>query len=314
MQISEIEMDECLRAHAKDDLRHVLRQDPVARESIPYMVVLPEEQLTAFVYTWVNADSKGGAACCVYGPGIGPEPILEKIDGLDIPRDMDFTDWRVGDVVVRQSKPLEVVDVTYTGKRLSFEMHFEGMHPAYGYGGHPKGCPKAHADDRFEQSGLVTGAITVDGRRIPFNTTGHRDHSWGTREWNAIQHWKWFQGQSGTDVSVHFLDILVAGKSHLRGYIYKEGKLSEVTRIDFDFEHDAALNPLTMDMLVHDEAGRSIRVRGKKVASYPFLIGPQTINIQSGMDLEFDDKPGVGWLELSWPKAYVDYMASRPNP
>lgn len=32
---------------------------------------------------------------------------------------------------------------------------------------------------------------------------------------------------------------------------------------------------------------------------------------QSGMSLEFDGKPGVGWLELSWPKAYIDYMSTR---
>ncbi len=311
MKFEEIEVANRLVAEPSDDLRHALRPHPVARESIPFMLVLPEEQITAFVYTWVGPDSKGGAACCIYGPGAGPEPILEKLDGLDIPRDMDFTDWKVGDVHVRQTKLLQAVEMAYVGKRISFEMNFEATHPAYSYGRHPEGCPPAHADNRFEQSGLVHGVLTIDGRRIPYNTTGHRDHSWGAREWNAIQHWKWFQGQSGPDLSAHFLDILIAGRRYVRGYIYKDGKMAEVTEVDFRFEHDKSLQPLTMDAVLHDDAGRKLHVRGTKVATYPFLIAPTTLNTQSGMSLKFDGKPGVGWLELSWPKAYIDYMSTR---
>lgn len=311
MKLDQIQAPGHMRPDPKEDGRHVLRQDPVARESIPYMVVLPEHRLTAFVYTWVGVDSKAGAACCVFGPGIGPQPVFEKTDGIEVPRTMDFDRWEVAGIRLCQDKPLETAHVAYRGKRVSLDLQFRGFHPAYGYAGHPRGCPREIADDRFEQSGLVKGILTVDGREIPFDTTGHRDHSWGTRDWSAIQHWKWFQGQAGADMSVHFFDVLVAGKTSLRGYVYKDGLMAEVTRVDFDFEHDTALAPLSMDAVVHDDAGRSVRVTGTKVASYPFLIGPATINIQSGMDLKFDGAPAVGWLELSWPKAYLEYMSQR---
>lgn len=311
MKLEDILVDPRIVASPSDDLRHVLRPHPVARESIPYMLVLPEERITAFVYTWVGPDSKGGAACCIYGPGVGPEPILEKLDGLDVPQDMDFTDWKVANVQVRQTAPLEAVEVVYIGKRVSFEMHFQATHPAYSYAGHAEGCPSAFADNRFEQSGLVKGVLTIDGRRIPYDTTGHRDHSWGAREWQAIQHWRWFQGQSGPGLSAHFLEIFIAGQRYVRGYLYQDGQMTEVTDVDLRFEHEKTLQPISMEAVLRDDAGRQLHIRGTPVATYPFLIAPTTINTQSGMALEFDGQPGVGWFELSWPKAYVDYMSAR---
>jgi hypothetical protein len=37
------------------DGRHVLPQVAHGRESIPYIVVLPDEQIAFFTYTWVSA-------------------------------------------------------------------------------------------------------------------------------------------------------------------------------------------------------------------------------------------------------------------
>ena len=312
MKFDQIQVEKRLVSDPKDDERHVLRPSAVTKESIPYMIVLPDEKITCFVYTWVTPDSKAGAACCVYGPGVGPDAIFEKLDGIEVPREMGFKDWKVGGVHVRQGEALKTVDMTYVGQRVSVELHFEGFHPPYNYGGHPQGCPTVMADNRFEQSGTIVGTLTVDDRKIPFNTTGHRDHSWGSREWGAIQHWKWMQGQAGPDFSVHFFDLMVAGRNHIRGYIYKDGKMTEVTSLECEFEHDGTLSPTTMTAVLRDAEGRSVNVRGTKIASYPFLIGPQTINIQSGMSYTFDGKPGVGWFELSWPKSYHEYMSNRP--
>ena len=311
MKIEQIQVEKRLVPSDKDDLRHTLRKSAVARESTPYIVVLPEDRITAFVYTWVSAEGKAGSACCIFGPGVGEEPILEVVDGISVPADMDFTDWKVGDIRIQHRKTLAVADVLFTGKRIGFDMHFEAIHPAYSYSGHPDGCPSDVADDRFEQSGLVTGTLTIDGRRIPFNTTGHRDHSWGTRDWTAIQHWKWFEGQCGPDMAVHFFEILCEGKRHLRGYIYKEGLMSEVNSLEVDFEHAADLKHKSMDAVVGDLAGRKVRVTGRTFAMNPFQASPTTVLNQAGMAVEFDGISGVGWLEMCWPKAYVDYMGSR---
>lgn len=57
-----------------NDGRHKLENRPLERESIPYVISLPEHELGAFVYTWVNKDSVAGSVFVVYGPGVGGSP------------------------------------------------------------------------------------------------------------------------------------------------------------------------------------------------------------------------------------------------
>ena len=294
-----------------NDARHQLRKDSLSRESLVFMLQLPEENIAAFVYTWVSGESKAGAAFCVYGPGVGGETIFEATDGIPVPADMGFDDWRVAGAHVRQGKPLQVVDVTYVGKTATLEYHFDAMHPAYNYGAHRDGCPSWMADDRFEQSGRVKGVLQIGNRHIPFDTFGHRDHSWGTRDWGVAQHWKWLEAQAGPDVAVHFLEYDAVGKHELRGYVQKDGQIAEVTTVDVDFKHDKALYHTTVDAVVTDAAGRTTRVSGRTFAMYEFKVSPLATLNEGSMAVVIDGKSGVGHVEMCWPKAYLDYMRQR---
>ena len=296
---------------AVHDARHRLVGYPLARESLVFMLQLPEENVAAFVYTWVSGESKAGTAFCVYGPSIGNEPIFDVCDGIPVSPEMGFGDWRVGGVHVRHGKPLEVADVTFTTQRASLEYHFEAMHPAYNYGSHRDGCPSWFADDRFEQSGRAKGVLQIGDRRIPFDTFGHRDHSWGTRDWGVAQHWKWLEAQAGPDVAVHFFECQAVGRNELRGYVQKEGRIEEVTAVHVEFKHDAALYHTTIDAVVEDAAGRSTRVSGRTFAMYEFNVSPLATLNEGSMDVVIDGKSGVGHVEICWPKDYLDYMRQR---
>ena len=312
MKLDQIQVEKRLLPKMADDGRHLLRQTPLARESVGYPIVLPDEQLTIFIYSWVDAYGKAGSLCCLYGPAVGKEGhILEFQDGIAVPPNMDFDDWRVGGLHLRQSMTLETADFTYSGKRVGVEARFEAMHPAYLYGGHRDGCPAVVADDRFEQSGMVSGSVMLDGRRMPFHIAAHRDHSWGSRDWPAIQHWRWFEGQAGPDFSIHFYEIHSAGLVHLRGYIYNNGKMSEITSVDFKYESDLDLTQKSFEAVVRDTEGRVVKVRGQVFAHFAFPVRADTIMNETGVTIEFDGIPGAGWLEMCWPKSYVDYMAQR---
>jgi hypothetical protein len=311
MKFDQIQIESRMMPKLGDDGRHALSKHG-GRESIPYAVVLPKEGVTIFLYTWVDAGNNAGAMCCLFGPAIGEEGhIFEIQDGVVVPSTMNFNDWRVGGMHMRQDMKLQSADVSFQGKRVGVNLRFDAIHPAYAYGGHPKGCPNMVADNRFEQSGLVKGAVTIDGRVIPFDYTGHRDHSWGHRDWPAIQHWRWFEGQAGPDLAVHFFEIHSEGIFHLRGYIYKDGIVSEIRSVDFDYERDRALNQKSFKAVVHDAAGRTVNVYAKTFAFFAFPVRADTVMNESGMSVEIDGKHGAGWMEMSWPRSYIDYMASR---
>src|SRR3546814_5640449 len=68
--------------------RHVLAEVAMGRESIPYIVVLPEHRIAFFTYTWVSKDSVAGVALAVLGPGVGDEPIQQGLADRPVSPDM----------------------------------------------------------------------------------------------------------------------------------------------------------------------------------------------------------------------------------
>lgn len=293
--------------------RHRLRADALARESLVFMLQLPEQQIAGFVYTWVSGQGKAGAAFCVYGPGIGPQPIFDFVDGVEVPDAMDFSDWRVGGARVCHQAGDAVARVTYQGAKASLEYEFTAMHPPCHYGGHEGGCPPWMADDRFEQSGSVRGILSLEGRSIPFESFGHRDHSWGTRDWGVAQHWKWLEAQAAPDLAVHVFDVQVEGRNLLFGYVLRDGVLAQVTRVDFSYEHDALMHHTAIHANVTDQAGRVTEVQGHTYALFEFKVNPLSQLNEGSMQLEIAGRPGNGHVEMHWPPAYLAYLQARAS-
>src|SRR3546814_15734927 len=84
------------------------------------------------------------------------------------------------------------------------DFDFEAFHSPYADGSDRRGCPAYCATDRIEQAGRAKGTLRIGDRVIAFDATGHRDHSWGTRDWVPFQHYEWFVGQVGDEIAVHF--------------------------------------------------------------------------------------------------------------
>jgi len=289
------------------DSRHVLRADALARESLVFMLQIPERDVACFVYTWVNGLGKAGSAFVVYGPRVG-DPIASKCDGIDVPASVGFDNWHVGDITVQHGSPFETVSVRVNTDRAALEYNFEAVHPPYAYNGHKEGCPGWVADARIEQSGKVSGVLTIDGERIPFDTMGHRDHSWGTRDWFFSQNWKWLEAQSGPDRVVHFWEVQALGRTVLRGYVLRDGQMAEVEQVQVQFEHDEQLRHTALRADVVDELGRTTRVEGKTFALYPFVVSPDIVLNEGSMAVTIDGHPGVGHVEMAWPTEYLKHV------
>jgi len=291
-----------------NDGRHKLNAGPLERESVPFVISLPEHGLGVFSYTWVNNEHRAGSMFVVYGPGIGDVPIVEAVDGVEMKATDNFDDWTVGSVQIKHDLALKTAELHVKGARTSIDLQFEAAHPAYAYGFHPQGCPDYAATNRLEQAGRIRGELRVDGRSFAIDTTGARDHSWGTRDWEAPQHWKWLHAQAGPEICVHFWKIEARGRTDLRGYVFRDGRMAEVMSVDIDFETDGQYRQTGIDVIVNDTAGRSTRVAGSFFAHFPLLPGPHTTLNEGAMRCEIDGKPGVGWVEFMWPTSYLESL------
>lgn len=293
-----------------NDGRHALRDLPLDRESIPYVVTIAEHGIAAFIYTWVNKDHRAGSVFVAYGPGVGATPIVEKIDDVEMPANANFDDWKVGAVHLRQDLKMKTATIEVTGQRVGMEARYEALHPAYAYSSHPDGCPAWAATNRIEQAGRIKGRLTIDGRAFDFDTTGARDHSWGIRDWQVPQHWTWLHAQAGPELCVHFWQIDNYGRTDLRGYVLRDGRMAEVTDVELDIGFDEQYLQKRIDTIVRDNAGRTSRITGEYFGHFPLVPGPHTTLYEGALKCTIDDRPGVGWTEVMWPTDYLNYLRS----
>jgi hypothetical protein len=299
-----------MRSTKTPGLRHTLREgDPLARESLAFMLQIPEADVAAAIYTWVNGQGVGGSSVVVFGPGIAENVIVESTDGVAIADDVDFDDWQVGALRVQIDHPMESALVTFDGDRLGLAYRFVGTHPAYLYSSHRDGSPAFFADDRYEQSGRVTGELRIDGKVIALDTTAHRDHSWGTRDWEAVLHYKWVVCEAGPTSAAHFFEIQALGRRFVRGYVYKDELMSEAVDVGCSFDHDNRWCQQHLQATITDALGRNTLVTAKTFASFATAHGPLRA-IETGMTVEIDGQPGIGHVEMAWPKSYLRHLVS----
>jgi hypothetical protein len=291
--------------------RHRLRSVRAARESLVYLLHLPEEGLGAFVYTWVDGESRASAVLYVYGPGIGPQAVVEGTYDVAVALEQPFGDWHVGGLRLSAG---EQASGAFEAKAASIQFSFEGAHPPYSYASHRDGTLPWFADNRYEQTGRLQGVLRLGDREIAFDTTGHRDQSWGTRDWGMCQHYKWLEANAGLDTSVHFTQDFVLGQSNLRGYVFRDGLIAEIMdlRVDIDIDDDMIHN--TFVATIEDDAGRTTTVTGKTFAHTEFPAAPTSSIIVCSNTVEIEGRPGVGQLDLLWSKDYLDLLRERGLP
>lgn len=293
------------------DNRHPLANGPTARESIPYMINLPDEGIAGFAYTWVDGKSSAGAILALFGPAIGDEPVVRALPDRPVPRDMDFSDWRIEDFSMRQDLEFQHADIAWRSDDVTVELRYDAFHPPYAYGSHKNGTPTFLASNRIEQSGHLTGRIVLNGRETTFSSLGHRDHSWGTRDWGALQHYNWFEGQTADGTAVHFWRYIALGQIELRGYVFKDGLLAEVTDLAMDLRYSDDLRQQHMIASVTDEAGRSTTVEAEFYAHYT-LVPDLKLHLREGAArATFDGRRGIGWMEVAWPPSYLEHVAAN---
>ena len=124
-----------------------------------------------------------------------------------------------------------------------------------------------------EQSGRASGEVVVDGRHYRFAGTGSRDHSFGRRDWDAADHWGLFTMRLGEDIALHALAVCVRGRMVEGGFLWREGRLERVTRLEHVWEEGGG--PLAVALEVSTETGAPLHVRGTVVSTLSVPVKPE---------------------------------------
>jgi hypothetical protein len=282
--------------------RHQLRPD--GRESLAHMFVFPEDGIAGFVYPSVRADGRARGRASLFGPALA-ELRYEQVDEL-APETMNFDDWRTGPLRMRVTEPHRKVDMAWDGTRITFDGHFEAMHPAYAFSSRPPGVPPYYGDDRTEQHGRVTAHLTAPGIDLQVSGFLIRDHSWGPRVWGINQHHKWFHAVT-EQCSLHFFEMQAFGRRHLCGYLYRDATMGHVAEVDYEISYDEQMMHDHIRASVVDDRGREAIVDSTTFASEQVDADPMVYLNEAALTVRVDGQSGTGWCEFCWNRNYVDF-------
>ncbi len=138
-------------------------------------------------------------------------------------------------------EPLKTFRITFSGTAQAHDDHAAPLRDeagvptpvAFDLTWETSAVPYAwRAATRYEIPCRVTGTITVDGAQAPFAGPGQRDHSWGSRDWWAVD-WMWngLHLDDGTDI--HEVGIPQMPGSGI-GYVQKDGEVVEISALEMD--------------------------------------------------------------------------------
>lgn len=277
------------------------------RESLAHMLMFPELGVAGFIYPTVRAGGQAKGRASLFGPAL-TEPIHEEAEE-SVPDGMDFGDWRTGPLRMRVIAPHQSVEIAWAGDRISFQGHYEALHPVYAFSMHPLGNPQYYGTDRTEQHGRITGRLVAPGIDTAVDGFMVRDQSWGPRIWGLNQHYKWFHAVT-PNCSVHFFEMDSFGRRQVRGYLWRDGLLSNLISVDCDVDYDEQMLHRRLRATVTDTEGREAHIDAETFADVVMVFDPMVDNIEAALTVDIDGESGTGWCEFCWNRNYLDY--ARP--
>jgi len=129
------------------------------------------------------------------------------------------------------------------------------------------------ASEHYEQVGGWQGSVVLDGRGMELNGSGHRDHSWGDRDWKAPAQWTWLTAQFGGAFGFNLSRVVIRSLDIYNGYVCRSGKNVPLRRawLDTEFEPDGVTQKRVL-LRIQDAEGWEADIEGRPRTVVPLLL------------------------------------------
>lgn len=296
---------------ADDHLRHAPDATGRMRDSLFWQSVIGEESLCFQAYLYLTAAGTAGFNVALWG---GKDEGFRAVDFVqdNIAATMDLDDFRFAGLHLRSSGVGEPVQIDYAGKRVQFSLSFSGLHPPFSYHANPDGLPSWFAMNRYEQTGRITGHIEARGRRIEIDRIGHRDHSWGNRDWGMPQHWKWFVAYTADgSIMLNGWFWIARGEYGCAGYVVRDGKLAAIAHMRPHATYDPDMSQRSLSVEIHDVDRRITPLEMQRfgILKLPSNDKLGTVIQEAGCHAQIAGIAGSGQFETHWQQGYIDHLA-----
>ena len=157
------------------------------------------------------------------------------------------------------------------------------------------------ASSHYEQVGGYKGQLVIGDKTMTINGTGHRDHSWGLRDWTAPKGWTWLTMQFGRDIGLNLSRVVIGKIDMFNGYLIRDGQnyLYRTCDIDTEFESDG-ITQKNIRFTVEDTSGFNMTVEGRVINVVPLTHddGQHRIQVNEALtEYHWQDKVTYGISE-----------------
>lgn len=246
-----------------------------------------------------------------------------EIGALGYHDELPLRRWRItysGEMAeIPDSRDLRDIDPEKVGrKEVSVDLRFEAVAPAFNFkDADPRSIGRmlVQADTRlvdlrrvsrvssehYEQVGRYRGTVRVEGKERDFLGGGHRDHSWGVRDWSAPRLWTWLTCQFGDELAFNLSRVAVGSVDVFNGFLCRGGSNYPVARasLETNFEPDGVTQK-NISFSFEDVTGKEIEVTGDVLTVIPLDLrarGHQTLVNEALTEYHWDGRTACGISE-----------------
>jgi len=202
--------------------------DPASKISVITTIgILPNRKLNTGLLTIIKA----GRLVCII-------PLFER-------REVRFIDYSFS--IKNLSYSIEGTDwrLEYESGKFKMDLLFRPLNKIYSY--FPEGDDSFFScigSQHYEQFGLFSGLLTIKNEQIELRSVlGHRDHSWGIRNWNPVDRYRLFCCAFSRNFAFNLWEGSIYGTGFLKGYIF-----------------DGIENTKLLDAKIVDDPGKDMRM------------------------------------------------------
>ena len=168
-------------------------------------------------------------------------------------------------------KPNALWHIHFDDRRRFLDLDFSGRFATVRYDPKQSYIKGILEQEHYEQPCLVKGTVRLaDGTRHEVHCFGHRDHSWGVRDYASIDEWYWVEAQF-PPCTVNLIRLRVGSKIENAGFVSTVEETLRVTDLEVETRHEKdGVTPKSFIYRFTDETGKRWLLKSAKLQTYVY--------------------------------------------
>ncbi len=158
----------------------------------------------------------------------------------------------------------------------------------------------------YEQFGVFQGVLQINGKKVDIGPClGHRDHSWGIRDWSSVDYYRLFCCAFSKRFAINLWEGSIGGKGFLKGYVFDGHENVDILNSHVETRYGKnGKEPQGAVIVIKDAKGRRFKIDSRTKVSIP--VPPrQSVLYETIAEMTTNGMAGQGLCE---------YLYHETNP